>query len=326
MKKLFFLIAAALTFAIAPLTDRLGSVGGSLALVGLGVLLAWAASESVNAMAAGFGALGAFGGTVLATVSPALGAAVLVALAYVERTMRVRDPGARVIHVGGALLGGGLAGALSTAYAPAALSVRGVAIVVAAVLVLLPLLIEADDPTAHALDAASGELRGPSAEALRQGAELRRSVQDAPLDRDASRRVAQTWRSLLRLAEARTRLQRNARPIADSIPAATASTNAASADAASANSPSTTSGAASTSTTSGAASTKAAVVDMLDQRIVEHVAALTRAYTAVDTVHAATVGLDDAALRGVDTVGESLEEASQAMVEVRGAEAPVQRG
>jgi hypothetical protein len=54
---------------------------------------------------------------------------------------------------------------------------------------------------------------------------------------------------------------------------------------------------------------------MVDQRIGEHVTALTRAYTAIDTARAAEVGLDDAALRGVETVGDSLEEVSKAMVE-----------
>ncbi|WP_394843444.1 hypothetical protein LZC95_41150 [Pendulispora brunnea] len=285
MKKALFLGLAAITFASAPLAERLGHVGGSLLLVAMGVLLAWAASESANAMAAGFGAIGAFGGSVLGTVSPAIGAAVLTALVYAERTSRVRESGARVIHVGGALLGGALAGTVSAAYATAHLEVRAVAIVVAAVLVLLPLLIEADDPTAHALEAWSRDLSAvapiATADVLRRGAELRRTAGDAPLERDAARRVSQTWRSLLRLAEARGRLQRNA-PSADDKD-----------------------------------TTKAAVVEMLDHRISEHVAALTRAYTAVDTVHAATVGLDDAALRGVDTVGESLEEASQALVEVR---------
>jgi len=282
MKKVLFLGAAALTFAGAPFAERFGHVGGSLLLVTMGVLLAWAASESVNAMAAGFGAVGAFGGSVLGTVSPAIGAAVLAALVYAERTTRVREPGARVIHVGGALLGGALAGTVSAAYATAHFEVRAVAIVVAAVLVLLPLLIEADDPTAHALDAWSRQLAAvPAADVLRRGAELRRTVGDALLDRDAAQRVSQTWRSLLRLAEARSRLQRNA------------------------------------PTTEATDTTKAAVVEMLDHRISEHVSALTRAYTAVDTVHAATVGLDDAALRGVDTVGESLEETSQALVEVR---------
>jgi hypothetical protein len=58
---------------------------------------------------------------------------------------------------------------------------------------------------------------------------------------------------------------------------------------------------------------------MLDQRIDEHVNVLARAYTAVDTAAAAAVSLDDTALKNVEHVGESLEEVSRAMVEVRGA-------
>ena len=46
-----------------------------------------------------------------------------------------------------------------------------------------------------------------------------------------------------------------------------------------------------------------------------HVGVLSRAYLAVDTAAAAEVSLDDAALRSVETVGESLEQVSKAMVE-----------
>lgn len=57
---------------------------------------------------------------------------------------------------------------------------------------------------------------------------------------------------------------------------------------------------------------------MIDQKIADHVAALTRAYTAVDTARAAELGLDDEAARGVDAVGETLEEVSRALVDVKG--------
>jgi low affinity Fe/Cu permease len=56
---------------------------------------------------------------------------------------------------------------------------------------------------------------------------------------------------------------------------------------------------------------------MVDQRIDEHVAALGKAITAVDTARAAIVGLDDAELRAMDTMGDSLEDVSRAMVEVK---------
>lgn len=60
------------------------------------------------------------------------------------------------------------------------------------------------------------------------------------------------------------------------------------------------------------------VVEMVDQRIKDHVVALGRAYSAVDTAKAAEIGLDDAALRNVETMGDSLEDVSRAMVEVKG--------
>ena len=56
---------------------------------------------------------------------------------------------------------------------------------------------------------------------------------------------------------------------------------------------------------------------MVDGRIRDHVAALSRAYTAIDTARAAVVGLDDRALREVESVGETLDETSRAIIEVR---------
>jgi hypothetical protein len=60
-----------------------------------------------------------------------------------------------------------------------------------------------------------------------------------------------------------------------------------------------------------------AVVKMVDQKITDHVAALTRAYTALDTAHAAEIGLDDSAARSVDAAGETLEDVSRALVEIK---------
>jgi hypothetical protein len=56
---------------------------------------------------------------------------------------------------------------------------------------------------------------------------------------------------------------------------------------------------------------------MVDQRIAEHVAVLARAYSAVDAVSAARIGLDDTALKGTESIGESLDDVSRAMIEVR---------
>jgi len=135
---------------------------------------------------------------------------------------------------------------------------------------------------------------------LAQGAELRRTSNEVPLDRGASTRVQTTWQALLKLAEARVRLERT-RPaalvrIAESV--------------------------APNSTLEGppaplAPSAADQVLGMLDQKITEHIQALAKAYTAVDAVTAARIGIDDSALKNVDSMGDSLEEVSRALVEVR---------
>jgi len=300
MRKFIFLVAAACAFGLAPFEGRLGVAAGALLLLGLSVGLAMAASGGLFALSVASGALGAFVGGALSPVSTAVGGACLVGLAFAERTTRVRGRTARAAHVGLAVLGGALGGALAAAYASSSLAVHGVAVVVAAVLSALPLLIEADDPIAHALDSAADELsaRGArddaTATALREGAELRRNAQDVPLDATTARGVRLTWKSLVRLTEARLRLEkasavRRTRPRIDTGVE-----------------------------TEGAPSAADAVTRMVDQRIADHVGALARAYTAVDTAHAAELGLDDAAVRSVDAVGECLEDVSRAIVEVKG--------
>lgn len=317
MKKLAFLVAAASLFALAPIATRFGPVASSVAIVWLGVLLAICASGTAQSMAIASGALGAFGSGILAPVSPAAAGAVLVAAAFAERTSRIRSKTARAVHVLVALVGGGLAGSLSTAFNASSVPVMLVAIVVAAVLAALPLLVDADDPLAHALDVASSSVSEPARTALAQGAELRRTAEDVPLDRATEMRVKKTWQSLLRLAEARVRLERSrpnhlvriaalAGPAAfdaaapPSLPAAPVSTTASPSPAALAQ-----------------PSASDAVLGMVDQRLLEHVAVLSKAYTAVDTARAAAVGLEDADLRTVDSMGDSLEDVSRAMVEVK---------
>jgi hypothetical protein len=111
---------------------------------------------------------------------------------------------------------------------------------------------------------------------------LRRTIQDIPLDAETARHVRKTWQALLRLAEARVRLERTRRvhPQSTSSPAE-------------------------------------AVVTMVDKKMIDHVTALSRAYTALDTVRAAQLGLDDVALKNVETAGESLDEASRAIMEAK---------
>lgn len=299
MKKIAFIVAAASLFALAPIASRFGPVASSVGLVWLGVLLAVCASGTVQSMAVASGALGAFGSGILGPVSPAAAGAVLVAAAFAERTTRIRSRTARAVHVLVALVGGGLAGSLSTSFNASSIPVMLVAVVVAAVLAALPLLVEADDPVAHALDSAAAEVSEPARSALTQGAELRRQAEEIPLDRAAQDRVKKTWQSLLRLAEARVRLERS-RPktlvrIGDIAPVSASAGGVALAQPSAAD----------------------AVLGMVDQRLTEHVTVLSKAYTAVDTARAAAVGLDDADLRTVDSMGDSLEDVSRAMVEVK---------
>lgn len=298
MKKIAFLVAAASLFAIAPIANRFGPVGSSIALVWLGVLVAICASGTANSMAVASGALGAFGSGVLATVSPAAAGAVMVAAAFAERTTRVRSKTARAVHVLVALVGGGLAGSLSTAFTASSIPVLAVAVVVAAVLAALPLLVDADDPVAHALEQAARDVSEPAKASFLSGADLRRQVEDVPLDKATADRVKKTWQSLLRLAEARVRLEKSRPKVflrVDAAPVsqpgqekALAPTNAAD-----------------------------AVLSMVDEKISEHVNVLAKAYTAMDTARAAAVGLDDTALKNVEVLGEALEEESRAMIEVK---------
>ena len=292
MKKLAFVVAAVTLFAFAPIAERFGPVASSVALVWLGVLVAMLASGSASSLAVASGAMGAFGGGVLASVSPGAAGALFVAAAFAERTTRVRSRTARAVHVLLALVGGGFAGALSNAYTAAPLSVFVVAVVVAGVLAALPLLVDADDPVAHALEEAAQLVDEPAKRSLMDGAELRRNAAEVPLDRATAAKVKTTWSSLLRLAEARLRLERT-RPralvrIAEQAPSP------------------------------APASAADAVLAMVDQRIAEHVSVLARTYSAVDTVSAARVGLDDSALKNVESMGESLDEVSRALVEVGG--------
>ena len=134
MKKLAFVVAAASLFALAPVANRFGPVASSIALVWLGVLVAICASGTANAMAVATGALGAFGAGVLAPLSPAAAGAVIVAAAFAERTTRIRSRTARAVHVLVALVGGALAGSLSSAFSASSLPVTVVAVIVASVL------------------------------------------------------------------------------------------------------------------------------------------------------------------------------------------------
>jgi hypothetical protein len=208
MRALALLVAAAAAHGLAPFAPRLGTVLGSMALVALAVLLAMAATGLPSALAVAAGALGAFASGVVAGAGPALAGALLVTLCFAERTLRIRDNKARLLHLGLAAGAGALAAWLSARYAPADMLVRVVVVVVAAVLTALPLAVPADDPVAFALDDVARDVAEPAKASLAAGAELRRTVDESLLDRESARDARQAWQNLVRLAQARARLEK----------------------------------------------------------------------------------------------------------------------
>jgi hypothetical protein len=341
MKRITVLVAGAAAFGLGSWAEGLGPVVGAGALVVLAMMLALAVSGTVHLLSAAAGAAGAFAAGLTSDLAPALAGAVLVAACYAERTVRVRDAGPRLLHLGAAVLAGAAAGALTAHYLAAPWAVRGVVIVVCAVMVALPLLVEADDPLAHTLDDIASQLSDPSRTSLREGAALRRAVDVAWLDGDAAEQVRSSWSTLLKLARARERLERSPRmaervpltldarkplpisgaladhePVTRRLPDAAANDNAEGQDSAVAGRDGSTAAApGARASTAEPSSHTAAVARRLDDRIAEHVTALRRAFTAADAAKAAEVSLDDRALRSIECTGESLEQVSRAIVE-----------
>jgi hypothetical protein len=248
-------------------------------LVALAVMLALAASFTPSALAVGSGAIGAFGGGVVADAAPALAGALLIALCFGERSLRVREPKARIVHLALAAGAGALAGWLSARYVGADLPLRAVVVVVAAVLTALPLLVPAEDPLAHALDDIAASVSEPAKATLVAGAELRRSVDESLLDKESARDARKAWQNLLRLAQARARLERPNTVLGDG------------------------------------SNRSDAVLKRLDQRLFDHVSSLTTMYTAADAASAASLSLDDSALQKVGAAGTTLDAVSKAIVE-----------
>ena len=281
MKKLALIAAAAAAFGLWPFAGRLGPVLGSLGLLGLGVLLSLAASATWDTLAAATGALGVLFAALTSTASPALFGAALVGFCYAERTMRVRGSNAQLVHLGSALVAGALAGTLTHAYAGASLEIRVVAAFVAAVLTALPLFVDADDPIAFALEGLAEDVGDDAAASLKEGAALRREVDESLLDASAIKDVRASWKALVRLSEAAARLSiaRHKR--------------------------------------GSKAAPPSAVAKRVDTRIALHVAALKRAYLAADSAHAAETAeasQDKHALEAVEHAGEKLEAASEVLV------------
>jgi hypothetical protein len=279
-------------FALLPHTTKVEPLLSAAMLLGLCVLLSVAASASIQSLSLMAGSLAALAaGTVFGT-SPALGGALLLGLAYSERTLRVRGRASRAVHVGLALLAGGMAAALAAHYIDIPVTTRIVTAAILAVLVMLPLVVEAEDALAHELDALAHELDGlagkPSAQIaakLREAAALRRDGDPRLLDVSTQREVSASWRTLLGVARARVRIEIQAPEIQVS------------------------------SVNRAGSAHRLALIARLESSIEQHVTALGRTFTAAQEVRAVEASLDDSALRNVETSGESLEQMSRALVD-----------
>jgi hypothetical protein len=279
MKRVAYLAAIAAAFFALPIANRYGPFVSVGALVAIGVGLALLASAHANSLSVTGGAFAALGAGVMGATSPVAAGAVFVMLVFAERTLRVRGNLPRAAHVLLCLAGGGMSGAITAMYVASAPLVYAVACATAAVVSGLPLLVDADDPVAHLLDVTASALPQPARGALHDGAELRRQTRDVPLDDDVEKSVHNTWKSLVKLANARAKVEPHVR------------------------------GARTSKHVSG-------VVAMLDKRIRDHVTLLSRALTAMDTAEAARLGLDDTALRSVASASDALEATGEAIVDV----------
>ena len=278
MRRLLYVVAVAVAFFALPIANRQGLFVSVAALVLVGVGLALLASAHANAVSVGTGAFAALGAGVMGTTSPAAAGAAFVMLVFAERTMRIRGNVPRAVHVLLSLVAGGMSGAITAMYVNAQPLVYGVACATAAVISGLPLLIDADHPVAHALDLVASDLPSPVRASLREGATLLRESADIPLDPAVERDVQTTWKSLLRLAQSRAKVETHAR--------------------------------------ARAGKHVQGVVAMLDKRIAEHVSLLSRATIATDTANAARLGMDDTALKSVKSAGLALEATGEAMIDV----------
>jgi hypothetical protein len=277
-RSLSLMIMAAVTVALAPLSLRFGPLASAGMLVLLAMAMAIAASGWITSPSLAAGAVGAFAWTATVGLSGAVAGALLFGFVYLERTMRIRDRTARAVHLMMALGAGAIAGALPPSLQVDSIAVSLVAAAVCGVLAAAPLLIEADDPVAHALDGLARDIPDPAGQPLRAAAELKRTADDSLVDRAARHTMRDSWKNLIDLANARARLERT--PVA-----------------------------------AGHSEQRLAIVARLDRRIREHVHALERAFSAADEARAAELSLDDSALRSVETTGESLEQISKALAD-----------
>ncbi len=276
LSRAIFAVAAVSVLALLPWLSRIEPLLASAVLLALCVLTAMAASASIQTLSVMAGSIAALVGGMLFSAAPALSGALLLGLIYAERTYRVRGRREQGLHLVLALIGGALSASLCAHYLDVSITTRGVAYSLVAVLVMLPFVLEADDPLAHELQNLGAELGGAVGELLRTGAGLRRDGDPGLLDKSTCREVRASWTSLISVARARARIETNR---------------------------------------AARSAHRLALIARLDGRIEQHVTALGRTFTAAQEVRAAEASLDDEALRNVETSGESLEQISRALVD-----------
>jgi len=206
MRGVLLLVTACAMFAVLPYTARGDVVSGTLLPVVLAIALAIAVAGRVSGASVMAGAVAALTGSLAWGLVPCFGGALVLTLAYLERTLRVRSLPARAVHVALATAGGGSAGMLSASYAHASPVLFGVALALCGVLCAAPLLVAADERRVVILEAAARRLGPPLALALREAADLLRSWDALVVDAETAAQMATSWRSLERVIEGRLRL------------------------------------------------------------------------------------------------------------------------
>lgn len=276
LKKVSFVVLTALVLGATAWFDRQAPIPSAILLVASTVLLGCAASGGFNWATVSFAAVGAFAGAALRGTSVAASGAIVLVSVFVERTLRIRGGIGRTVHLAAALLSGAAAMFLAETFAVRDMSLFGVAIAVGTALCALPLLIDADDAVAAELDRISKVVPDPASQELRSAAQMRRRVKDVTMDADVAKNVDGTFDTLLRLAEARLRVQH-------------------------------------ASETDGESGRKVAA--LVDGKIALCATAIRKAFAASDAVRAYATARDDQELHALSAKSESIEEVSRTLLE-----------
>jgi hypothetical protein len=272
----FALLVAAYFAAMPYLETKTGYVTHALLVVALGVLIACAVSGTWSTTAIASGALGAFFHDAMRSDFAILAGAAFAAMVYVERTLQMPTRKRQALHTGLALAGGGLASAVIANYQTAAPSLLAVALAVGVALFCLPLIVDADDPMAQALERTAHLLPASPASALREAAHLKRGSETASISSASRETVQKALESILKLGETRAQITRT---IGLSL---------------------------------GDEGSRS-VAEVLDKKILSHVDVVKRAFAAADAVHAIVRNADTSAVDSLAATGESLDEVRKAL-------------